>query len=167
VRDGVGCEQCFVCHDEDYFNKLLINLTHHEHYIIQPFINGIALSISVLFNKGVGQLLCINEQLIITHEQQFKLIGCNVNIDLNTMPFQTLVDKIAIAFPELWGYAGIDLIQQNKQLFVVEINPRLTSSYTGIREALGINVAELILQFLNGEMKLLPTKNQIIHIDLA
>ena len=34
--------------------------------------------------------------------------------------------SIAQAFSELWGYVGIDLIETTEQLFVLEINPRLT-----------------------------------------
>jgi hypothetical protein len=43
----------------------------------------------------------------------------------------------------------------------------LTSSYTGIHEALGINVMELVLQLLDGDAKPVPTKDQTIRIQLT
>jgi predicted ATP-grasp superfamily ATP-dependent carboligase len=164
-RDGAGCENCFVCINEDDFEKLLVSLHHPQQYVIQPFVAGIALSLSVLFREGVGQLICINHQIIKTHEnQRLKLVGCEVNCNIDKTPFQTVVDQIAKAFPDLWGYAGVDIIKHEDQLLVVEINPRLTSSYKGIGAALGINVAELVLQLLDGEAKIVPSKNLTIYV---
>ena len=168
ARDGAGCENCFICYNEDDFERLLISLHEPKHYVIQPFINGVALSISALFKKGTGVILCVNRQFItICDNQRLKLEGCEVNCHVDKAPFQTVVDQIAQAFPDLWGYAGIDLIKQDDQVLVVEINPRLTSSYTGIREALGMNVAALVLDLLDGEAKPMPTKDQTIRVQLT
>jgi tyramine---L-glutamate ligase len=168
ARDGAGCENCFVCYNEDDFERLLVSLHHPEHYLIQPFIKGIALSLSVLFKQGMGTVLSVNRQFISIHEnQRLKLTGCEVNCHVEKTAFQTIVNQIAQAFPDLWGYVGIDLIKHDEQLLVVEINPRLTSSYTGIGAALGINVMELVLQLLEGDAKPIPTKNQTIRIQLT
>jgi hypothetical protein len=43
----------------------------------------------------------------------------------------------------------------------------LTSSYTGINQALGLNVMALVLQLLDGDATPVPTKNQTIHIQLT
>jgi predicted ATP-grasp superfamily ATP-dependent carboligase len=94
-------------------------------------------------------------------------MGCEVNYALDKAPFQAIVDQIAKAFPDLWGYTGIDLIKQDEQLLVVEINPRLTSSYIGISDALGINVAELVLQLLDGDVHIVPTKNKVVYLQLG
>jgi predicted ATP-grasp superfamily ATP-dependent carboligase len=47
--------------------------------------------------------------------------------------------------PGLWGYCGVDFIETPEGPVVVEINPRLTMSYVGLRDATGINPAELVL----------------------
>jgi predicted ATP-grasp superfamily ATP-dependent carboligase len=168
ARDGAGCENCFVCYNEDDFERLLISLHEPQHYVIQPYISGIALSVSALFKEGTGIVLCVNHQVItICDNQRLKLDGCEVNYEIEKAEFQTIVDQIAKAFSGLWGYVGIDLIKQDDQLLVVEINPRLTSSYTGIGDALGINVAELVLQLIDGEARFIPTKNQAVHLQLA
>ena len=167
-RDGAGCENCFVCNNEDDFERLLVSLHNPHNYVIQPFISGVAMSISALFKEGHGVILCVNHQFITTHEnQRLKLDGCEVNVAVDKPAFQVIVDQVAHAFPGLWGYVGIDLIKRDEQLFIVEINPRLTSSYVGISDALGINVAGQLLRLLDGEVKLMPTKNHIVHIDLT
>jgi predicted ATP-grasp superfamily ATP-dependent carboligase len=45
----------------------------------------------------------------------------------------------------LWGYVGVDLVLADAGPIVLEINPRLTTSYCGLRDALGINPAALVL----------------------
>ncbi len=169
ARDGAGCENCFVSNNEDDFERLLVSLHNPHNYVIQPFISGTALSISALFKEGMGILLCVNHQFISIHEnQRLKLDGCEVNCKVEKTPFQTIVNQVAQAFPGLWGYVGIDLIKRSDgQLLIVEINPRLTSSYVGIKDALGINVATQLLRLLDGDVKLTPTKNHVVHIDLT
>lgn len=168
TRDGAGCENCFVCYNEDDFERLLLSLQNPEHYLIQPFISGVALSLSVLFNNGTAQLLCVNRQFISIHEnQRLKLTGCEVNCHMEKTAFQAIVERIAHAFPDLWGYVGIDLIKQDDHLLVVEINPRLTSSYTAIHEALGLNVMELVMQLLAGDAHPLPTNDQTIRVQFT
>jgi len=168
ARDGAGCENCFVFYNEDDFERLLVSLHNPEHYLIQPFISGVALSLSALFNNGTAQLLCVNRQFIsILENQRLKLAGCEVNCHVEKVAFQAIVEQIAQAIPDLWGYVGIDLIKHNDQLFVVEINPRLTSSYTGIHEALGLNVMELVMQLLEGDAHPIPTKDQTIRVQLT
>ena len=49
-------------------------------------------------------------------------------------------------FSKLCGYFGIDFIKKNDgSIYFIEINPRLTTSYIGIRNILNINPVKLIL----------------------
>ena len=59
--------------------------------------------------------------------------------------FTALVRKIATAIPGLNGYVGVDVIIDNGHIYVVEINPRVTTSYIALREILNKNPADLIL----------------------
>jgi predicted ATP-grasp superfamily ATP-dependent carboligase len=87
-----------------------------------------------------------------------------VNHHSDLSVYQNLVDNIAHALPELWGYVGIDLIEMLEQLLVLEINPRLTTSFVGINAALGINVTENILQLLKGKPTINALCNQPVTI---
>ncbi|NOQ34786.1 MAG: ATP-grasp domain-containing protein [Methylococcaceae bacterium] len=166
-RDGVGCEDSFFINSEQGFQSLLAQLNNLENYIIQPFIEGEVLSVSALFNKGNAPLLCINRQYVEIVDKSFKLLACEVNCEMDNGEFQKLCTQMATAFPDLWGYVGIDLIRCNQQLQVLEINPRLTSSYAGIKEALGINVAAVVLQLLNSEPEIMASCNQPITVKLC
>lgn len=65
--------------------------------------------------------------------------------------FAALVVRVARAMPGLAGYFGIDLILSEDGPRVVDVNPRLTTSWVGLRAALGVNPAKLVLDLLGDE----------------
>ena len=56
-----------------------------------------------------------------------------------------LVEEIKNIFPGLRGFVGIDLLVNDKEIFIIEINPRLTTSFVGVYDTLGINIIDLII----------------------
>jgi predicted ATP-grasp superfamily ATP-dependent carboligase len=56
-----------------------------------------------------------------------------------------LARRIAQALPGLWGYVGVDYLETASGPVVLEINPRPTTSCCGLRPALGLNLASLVL----------------------
>ncbi len=58
---------------------------------------------------------------------------------------EPLAQGVAAALPGLWGYVGADVVDGPDGPAVIEINPRLTTSYVGLAESLGINPAGLVL----------------------
>ncbi len=163
--DGLGCEGSIVVDNPQQFQQLKSELTH---YIVQPYVAGQAVSLSCLFRQGQGWLLTCNQQQIQLKHQQFHLSACLVNAP-NRYPefYQNLIDKIAKALPELWGYIGIDLIETAEQgPLLLEINPRLTTSFVGIYPATGINVAEQVIQLLTNTPQIQPTQQHIVTVDI-
>ena len=159
--DGVGCKDSYILTDRHDFERMR---SRNDQYIIQPHIQGKKTSLSCLFKQGIGWQLCANLQQFDVIKQQYHLSKIIVNHHSDLSIYQDLVDNIARALPELWGYAGIDLIETPEQLLVLEINPRLTTSFVGISAALGINVAENILQLLKGNPTIKSVCNQPITI---
>jgi len=90
-----------------------------------------------------------------------------VNHSDDVAAYSILVDAIAQALPALWGYVGIDLIETPEQTWVLEINPRLTTSYVGINEALGLNVVEAVMQLVQGEPCLETQGHQAVSIQVS
>jgi len=159
--DGVGCADSYILTDRKDFEQIY---SREGRYVIQPHLQGKKTSLSCLFKQGIGWLLCANLQQFDIINQQYHLSKIIVNHYSDLSGYQNLVDNIAHALPELWGYVGIDLIETPEQRFVLEINPRLTTSFVGINAALGINVAENILQLLKGKPTLNTVYNQPITI---
>ncbi len=158
--DGVGCADSFVITDQQEFEQMA---TRKGSYIIQPHLQGAKTSLSCLFKQGRGWLVCANLQRFEFINRQYHLTDIVVNYQ-NVERYRQLVADIALALPGLWGYVGIDLIETAGSIRVLEINPRLTTSFVGIDDALGINVAEAILQLVQGEPLLKPTCNRPITI---
>jgi predicted ATP-grasp superfamily ATP-dependent carboligase len=162
--DGVGCAESYLIEDRQDFATISSQSQDKTRFIFQPHIQGEKTSLSCLFKQGQGWLLCVNFQRFEIINKQYQLTECVVNYQTDFSPYQNLVAAIAQAFPELWGYAGIDLIETAEQIYVLEINPRLTTSFTGIYDGLGINVAQQVLRLLNGEPQINPARNQSIAV---
>ncbi len=154
---GVGCVDTYVLPNIDSFKQIDFNCGDS---IIQPHIDGEKLSLSCLFKAGTAWLLCVNQQYFSLHEQQYHLNAITVNVPCEQKGYIKLIADIATAFPDLWGYVGIDLIKTSTQTFVLEINPRLTTSFVGIKAALGINVVQNVLELLVGQPTLNITKQE-------
>ena len=162
--DGVGCEDSYLLDNEPDYAKLAINA---DRYIIQPHLQGKKTSLSCLFKQGDVWLLSVNWQHFDIIERQYQLSKIIVNNQYISNIYRKLAGEIAKAFPKLWGYVGIDLIETEDQILVLEINPRLTTSFTGIYAALGMNVAEQVMQLLDGTPNIHTTINQPITINVT
>ena len=119
--------------------------------IAQPWIDGEQLSLSMIAGGGGGVLLCCNRQRIRIEDGRLALTGLRVNgwRDHDGC-LAGLAARIAQAVPSLWGFVGVDLVLGADGPVVMEINPRLTTSYAGIRRALHVNVAGMVLSLLEG-----------------
>ena len=59
--------------------------------------------------------------------------------------------------PGLLGYVGVDLVLGDAEdgctllNYAIEINPRLTTSYIGLRALADFNIAEMMLRVATGE----------------
>ncbi len=145
IDDGVGCEDTVIIRGPEDRDRFMANKFNGA-WLAQPLLNGDALSLSGLFHKGEGRLLCCNHQNIRQSEAGFQLLGISVNArpDLEGI-LGDLLDRVAQAIPTLWGFAGIDLLFGPHGPKVLEVNPRLTSAYPGIRRAKSWNPAALVL----------------------
>lgn len=146
--DGAGCS------DTRLFHNLLAARqwlkANPGNYVLQPLIPGSALSLCVLCREGTADLLSCNDQRVVVRDGQFHFLGSVVNaLTDGDGAFAELASRVAAAIPGLWGYVGIDLVQSGSQRIVMEVNPRLTTSYAGLRQALGCNPAALVLGLLD------------------
>ena len=163
--DGVGCEGALIIRDAGQLQAW----TGTEAWIVQPLLAGESVSLSVLFANGRARLLSCNRQWIDWVGGGFALRGVTVNAIADADgSLQALAEDIARAMPELWGYAGIDLILTDDGPVILEINPRLTTSYAGLRSALGENPAASVLRLLTtGQLHFLPARTgKPVQIDL-
>ena len=144
--DGVGAEGCFYFKNIKSLRNYVNDLNSNARYIVQEFIAGIPASVSFLCYQGEALLLSCNQQLFEFADSKGHFKGVIVNgLRQYAYEFETIAKSIAGAVRGLAGYIGIDLIVTDSGPVVVEINPRLTTAYAGLRQSLGQNPAKWIL----------------------
>ncbi|MFO7796915.1 MAG: ATP-grasp domain-containing protein [Promethearchaeati archaeon] len=155
--DGVGAESIIKIENESELNRLLDNFESSfekgRNYIIQKFIRGKNSSISLLNSikkeKRIKPIiLSINTQNIQINEtnKASEYLGGETPIE-KFEEKKRLLEKILkkVKFTEFGGLYGIDFILKDTEIFFLEINPRLTTSYIGIRKILTKNPVKFLM----------------------
>jgi tyramine---L-glutamate ligase len=151
--DGAGCEDTVFFENAGALANWISSQHKEGSHVIQPYLAGKAASISCVMHHGKAYVLSCNSQLISNDNHQLKFNGCELNgMKDYRVAFESVATKIAQTLPDLAGYVGIDVLVQGEEVIVVEINPRLTTSYVGLTSAIGVNPAELIINVLTGKM---------------
>ncbi|MDL2336541.1 MAG: ATP-grasp domain-containing protein [Pseudomonadota bacterium] len=118
---------------------------------LEPWVDGDALSLSLLVHDDGAELLAVNRQrLAIDGDGSVSLIEVDIaaaDIDAAQQhALEQTARDVSAALPGLAGWVGIDLVwHAGRGPVVVEVNPRVTSAYVGMSAALGRNLAEEIL----------------------
>lgn len=167
--DGAGCEDTVIAPDQDAARSLLA--ANPARMVAQPWIEGDPASLSVLCASGRSTLLAVNRQEVRIVEQSVVVDRLLVNaITATGGRLAALAEAVVRAIPGLWGYIGIDLVRTPDGPVVLEVNPRLTTSYCGLEAALGLNVAELVLQLTapgTPRTRGIPNRGRPVEIALA
>ncbi len=163
-EDGVGAEGIFYIETEEQIHKLFTDpeekLEREKDYILQEYIEGEHLSVSLIGTPSIPIILSINAQNVdlTTKNNKSKYFGGYTPIE-NFKEIKQELLKIfnKLNLSDLPSYYGIDFIRKRDgKIYFIEINPRLTTSYIGIRNIIDCNPAKLIL---NSKLK------QLQHID--
>ena len=118
---------------------------------IEPWINGQALSLSLLCGAQHTELLSINHQQIsIDADGSVSFCGVVVNAlpldDPRAATLRALAACVGRAITGLRGFVGVDLVwHAQRGPVVIEVNPRVTCAYVGLSSALGRNLAADII----------------------
>ena len=126
--------------------------------VLQAWIDGEPLSLSLICRDSGAELLSINRQQIGLsdgdapgrHPRIVEFDGVLVDqIDRRSdegRTLATLAQRVATAIPGLRGFVGVDVVwHPQRGPVVIEVNPRLTVAYAGLSAALGSNLARALL----------------------
>ncbi len=119
-------------------------------WIAQPLIHGTAVSVGVLCDPdGEGtDILPVATQRLTT-DGRFRYLGGRLPYETHGADeVRTIVAQACHTLEDLAGYIGFDLlvpISRPGQPILVEINPRLTTSYLGYRQLAMDNLAARLL----------------------
>lgn len=118
-----------------------------ETHVVQPFVEGRARSLSLLCQNGTAQLLSVNHQHVQLTDGRLSFHGVTVGAEPPTDDLAALCEGIFAALPGLQGFVGVDYVASARGPLLIEVNPRLTTSYAGFRQALGVNPLSFLTAF--------------------
>ncbi len=148
-RDGAGSEGMELVRSEAEYDLLL------GPWIAQHYCPGIPVSMAFLIGPRETVALPPTFQLI-SSDGQFRYDGGLLSISPPLAArCETLARQAIADVPGLLGYIGVDMIlgdaEDGSDDVALEINPRLTTSYVGLRAYLQGNIAAQMLKIAGGE----------------
>jgi len=149
--DGVSCGGLSLVKDADRIVGAVKKVAHEsmsEQFIVQELIMGKAASACVISTGDKAVAVTLNRQFVTLASPDGES-----GYHGGAVPFEHSLEKEAFRAAEravegiggLKGYVGVDMILTNERAVVLEINPRLTTSYVGLRRVAEFNPAEAII----------------------
>jgi predicted ATP-grasp superfamily ATP-dependent carboligase len=138
-----------------------------ERLLLQRYVRGVAASVSLLSDGRRAVAHSANRQWIRV-SRRFSYRGGMTPLD---HPLARLGIEAALlaceALPGLRGYIGVDLVLTKLEAVVIEVNPRLTTSYLGVRAAIDGNLAAMVLAACAGALALPSRINRPVRFTTA
>ena len=131
--------------------------------ICQPYLQGTNASLSIIYAADSKPcVLGVNRQETTVVEQNcFQLNACRVNALAHLeLDFEGLASDVRECFTGLLGYVGIDIIICDDIPYILEINPRLTTSFVGLARTTGVNPCAMLLAAVCGEPLPCPKRGE-------
>lgn len=154
--DGVSCGGLSLVTQESQLEKAVEKIkaaTQSNRFIAQEFINGKAASVSLLCTGKKALAVSLNKQNI-----NLAAPDADSSYQGGAVPYQywlvqdsfRIAEKAVETFAGLRGYVGVDLVLTEHKPYIVDVNPRLTTSFVGLSKVANFNVAEAILNAVKG-----------------
>ena len=112
--------------------------------LLQSYVEGQAASVSLLVADGRSIALSLNGQRVRAGAL-FAYDGGVASLHhRRSAEARELARKAVALVPGLCGYVGVDLVLGEETCWLIEINPRPTTSYVGLRRVIGLNMAAAV-----------------------
>jgi len=129
--------------------------------VLQQYVRGVHASVSLISDGSRAVALSVNAQAIRA-ARNFAYRGGRTPLDHPLA--ERAIDaamRTCEAFPGLHGYVGVDLVLTSADAVVIEVNPRLTTAYLGVRSAINRrsssgNIAEMAIDACAGKLPARP-----------
>ena len=167
---GAGCEGVWLVRDAGELRQTLDvghGATRSGRVLLQRYVPGMAASVSLLADGRRAIALTVNSQCMATC-RPFSYQGGRTPLE---HPLAQRAAEAAIraceALPGLRGYVGVDVVLAQSEPVVIEVNPRLTTAYLGVRSVVDENVAAMALDACAGALPDPPPPRRSVHFTAA
>lgn len=140
LRDGAGSmEMKLIASSTDrerWQQQTGLHFTEQK-FITQPYLPGRSYSVAAICEHGRIRSLLPTAEQHFAREPAFHYRGGSIpdwTVDRNRI--QSMVERFITHVPGLHGYVGFDFMLHEKtgELLLIEVNPRLSTSYVGYRQ---------------------------------
>jgi predicted ATP-grasp superfamily ATP-dependent carboligase len=124
--------------------------------LVQRYCPGVAASVSLLSSGRRAVVLGVNAQRV-NRSSGFAYRG-GVTPLVHRLAKRAAATALATCrtLPGLKGYIGVDLVLTESEAIVIEVNPRLTTAYLGLRASFDLNLAGLAVAACAGRLPRVP-----------
>jgi predicted ATP-grasp superfamily ATP-dependent carboligase len=167
---GAGCQGVCLARDARELSRA-VDMADRANgkgpLLLQRYVPGVAASVSLLADGKRAVALTVNGQWVRA-SRPFAYRGGTTPLDHPLVPRAVEAAIGACrALPGLRGYVGVDVVLTDSEAVVIEVNPRLTTSYLGVRAALEGNVAALALAACAGALPVPPPARRHVRYTAA
>jgi predicted ATP-grasp superfamily ATP-dependent carboligase len=152
-RDGAGSQATFLVRNEAdlmFRAERAVGEGWRGEFIVQSYVAGTAASVAFLLGPGRFVPLRPTAQHL-SDDGRFRYLGGSTPLPAGLGERAVSLGRRAMeAVAGLSGYVGVDVVLGETDQ-VIEINPRLTTSYVGLRALAETNLAEAMLRVAEGE----------------
>jgi len=138
---------------------------------LEQFLPGLPASVSMLCGPQGSIALAPCKQRL-SDDGRLRYLGGELPLPLGLANRAvTLAQQTMAALPPAVGYVGIDMVlgrdPHGAEDAVIEVNPRLTTSYVGLRGAAQMNLADAMWRVAQGELPSVSFSQRPIEFDPA
>lgn len=154
---GAGCQGVRLARSaRELRDALAYPPEHGSPVLLQRFVKGAAASVSLVADGRRAVPLTLNAQHVRA-VRRVSYSGGHTPLE-HALAGQAIqaARRACEALPGLRGYIGVDLVLTGRHAVVIEVNPRLTTAYLGVRAAVEENVADLALAACTGVLPAPP-----------
>lgn len=149
--DGVSCGGVSAVQEESQVASAIAKIkveSSGKRFLVQELVEGTAASVSLFSTCSRMVPVTLNRQDVVieTPEACSRYSGGSVPFahPLKAEAFEA-AKQLVNSVQGLRGYVGVDFVLTEEAAVAVEVNPRLTTSYLGLRRVVHFNSAQAIL----------------------
>jgi predicted ATP-grasp superfamily ATP-dependent carboligase len=174
-----GCGSLCVQFVESADAPLVRGVEISSRWRLEEYCDGVPASVSLLCGPGVICALPACRQSL-SDDGRFTYLGGRLPLGESPTTqasaavrerLRRLAECAVGTLGDICGYVGVDLVLgrdgHSSKDTVIEINPRLTTSYVGLRAASRVNLAQAMLDAANGRPPILSFDDQPVRFSAA